>query len=144
VVRQTPDVRSTLEVVVHPAEILRRVAVRDEPPPRPDDQRQVLDPDWTLVLARPTRRALPQHLLRVDLTELPIGPAGKHCLLRLQDERLGVELFPRSPRWTVHLTAATLHTGERIEHDLAAEILDGLETNLLFLKIEVRQVPELW
>src|SRR5262245_19766297 len=36
VVRQSPDVRSTLEVVVHPSEILGRVAIRHQPATRSD------------------------------------------------------------------------------------------------------------
>ena len=70
VVAEAPDVAAALEVVVHRAEILRRVAVRHQAAARADEDRQVLDADRALVLAGAAGRALPQHLLAVDLAEL--------------------------------------------------------------------------
>ena len=67
------DRRSRLLYIA--AEILGRVAVRHQAAPRPDQERQVLDPDRALVLARAARRALPEHLLGVDLAELPLALA---------------------------------------------------------------------
>src|SRR5262245_20731095 len=67
VVAEAPDVAAPLEVVVHRAEILGRIAVRHQAAPRTDLDRQVLDADRALVLARAAHRALPQHLLAVNL-----------------------------------------------------------------------------
>ena len=55
----------------------------------------------------------------------------------------GLSSLPGAPRRTVHLAAAALDAGERVEHDLAAEILHRLEADLLLLEIEIRQVAEL-
>ena len=68
------------------AEVVRRVAVRHEPAPRADEERQVLDADRALVLAGAARRALPQHLLAVDLAELPSRarpPSSASCVCRM-------------------------------------------------------------
>src|SRR5262249_7016260 len=73
VVTETPDVPAALELVVHRAEIFRRVAVRDQPAPGADDDRRVLDADRALVLAGAARRALPQHLLAVEVAQLAIA-----------------------------------------------------------------------
>ena len=62
VVAEAPDVAAPLEVVVHRAEIVGRVAVRDQPAARADQDRQVLDADRALVLAGAAGRALPEHL----------------------------------------------------------------------------------
>ena len=70
VVAEAPDVAAALEVVVHAAEIVGRLAVRHQAAPRADDERQVLDADRALVLAGAAGRALPEHLLGVDLAEL--------------------------------------------------------------------------
>ena len=63
VVAEAPDVAAPLEVVVHRAEVVGRVAVRHQAAPRADEERQVLDADRALVLAGAAGRALPQHLL---------------------------------------------------------------------------------
>ena len=134
---------AALEVVVDGAHVVRRVAVRHEAAPRSDDERQVLDAHRALVLAGAARRALPEHLFAVELAELRLALPGEQRVLRLQDERLRVELLARAPRRTVHLTAAALDAGERVEHGLASEILQRLEADLLLLEVEVRQPPEL-
>ena len=122
------------------AHVVRRVAVRHETAPRPDDEREVLDPDRALVLAGAARRALPEHRLRCRFRpSLVVALAGEERLLRLQDERLGVQRLAGAPGRAVHLTAAAFDAGERVEHGLAAEILDGLEPDLLLLEVEVRQ-----
>src|SRR5947208_1539582 len=102
----------------------------------------MLDPDGTLVLAGAARRALPQHLFRVHLTEFLPVLAGEQCVLCLQDDRLRIQLLARAPRRTVDLTAPALDTGERVEHHLAPEILHGLESDLFFFELEIRQGSE--
>ena len=55
----------------------------------------------------------------------------------------GIQLLAGAPRRAVHLAAAALDAGERVEHALAAEILHRLEADLFLLEIEVRHVAEL-
>src|SRR5258708_5910956 len=98
----------------------------------------MLDPDRTLVLARSTCRALPEHFLGIDLTQFSFALPGKQGVLRLQDDRLRVELFPGSPGRAIHLTSSALNAREGVEDALATEILQGLEADLLFLEIKVR------
>src|SRR5207244_10642417 len=116
---------------------------RHEAAPRADENRQMLDADRALVLARAAGRALPQHLLAVHLTERSFSTVGKQRVLRLQDDPFRVQLLAGAPRGTIHLATAALDARERIEHHLAAEILHRLETNLLFFEIEIRQAAEL-
>src|SRR4029079_2285317 len=143
VVRQPPDVGAAFQVVVHAAEIFGRIAVRNQSSPRADQQRQVFDAHRTLILAGAAGRALPEHLLRVDLSELALPLTREQRLLRLQDDGFRIELLPRAPRRAVHLTAAALDARERVEHNLAAEILHRLEADLFLLEIEIRQITEL-
>ena len=84
VVAEPPDVAAPLEVVVHGAEILGRVAVRHQAAPRSDQDRQVLDADRALVLAGAAGRALPQHLLgsrsrRASCSRSPASSASCVC-----------------------------------------------------------------
>ena len=109
-----------------------------------DQDRQVLDADRALVLAGAAGRALPQHLLGVDrrracVSRSPASSASCVCRMIV----FGFSSLPGAPRRTVHLAAAALDAGERVEHDLAAEILHRLEADLLLLEVEVRQVAEL-
>src|SRR5262249_42444516 len=143
VVAQSPDVAAALEVVVHRAEVRRRVAVRDQAAPRSDQDRQVLDPDRALVLARTAGRALPELFLGVNVAGLARRLASEERVLRAQDDRLRVELLAGAPRRTVHLAASALDAREGVEPHLGAEILHRLEPDLLFLEIEVRQVAQL-
>ena len=73
-------------------------------------------PTGTLVLAGAAGRALPEHLLGIELDELRLALAREQRLLRLQNDRLRIELLARAPRRTVHLAASALDAGERIEH----------------------------
>src|SRR5205814_9570612 len=137
IVAESPDVVAAFQVVVHGAEVLGSVAVRHQAAPRTDQDRQMLDPDRALVLARAARRALPQDLLAVHLAELPLTVAGEQRFLRLQDDGFRVQLLARAPRGTVHLTSSALDACERVEHHFAAEILYCLEPDLLFLAVEI-------
>ena len=74
---QPPDVAAPLQVVVHRAQRVGRLAVRHQAAPRADDERQVLDAHRALVLARAARRALPQHAGVVLLGELRVHPARR-------------------------------------------------------------------
>src|SRR5450631_4216925 len=103
----------------------------------------MLDADGALILAGAARRALPEHFLRVELTELFARVAGEHRRLRLQDEGLRVERLARAPGRTVLLAPPALDAGQRIEYRLAPEILHGLQPDLLFVKIEVRYRAQL-
>src|SRR5580765_2210684 len=143
VVAEAPDVPAALEMVVHRAQILRRLTVRHQPAPRADDDRRVLDADRALVLAGAARRALPQDLLAVEVAELAVTLAGKHRLLRLKDKGLGIQLLPRPKRRAVHLAAAAFDTRERVEHGFLAEILHGLEADLFLLEIQIRNAAKL-
>src|SRR6185436_10960081 len=125
------------------AEIVGRIAVRHQPAARSDEDRQVLDAHRALVLAGAARRALPEDLLGVDLAELPPAVARQQGVLRLQDDRFRVQLLAGAPRRAVHLTASALDARERVEHRLAAEILQRLEADLFLFEIEIRQVAEL-
>src|SRR5262249_2613026 len=112
-----------------------------------------LDADRALILAGAAGGALPEHRLAVDLTELACFPStlggsrlaavAEQRLLRLEDDLLRVELLAGTPRRAVHLAAAALDACERVEHHLAAEILDRFEPDLFLLEIEVGQVAEL-
>src|SRR6185503_11871068 len=77
VVAESPDVATPFEVVVHGAEIVRRVAVRDQTASRADEDRQVFDADRALVLARAAAGALPEHLLGIHLAELAVALAAE-------------------------------------------------------------------
>ena len=55
----------------------------------------------------------------------------------------GLSSLPGAPGRTIHLAASALDAGERVEHDLAAEVLDRFEADLLLLEVEVRQRAEL-
>src|SRR6266536_185377 len=70
VVAEAPDVAAAFEVVVHRAQVLRRIAVRHEAAPRSDQDRQTLDADGAQILAGAARRALQQHFFAVEVTEL--------------------------------------------------------------------------
>ena len=76
------------------AEIVRRVAIRHQAAARADQHRQMLDADRALVFARAAGRALPEHLFRIDLTKLAIAHTREQRFLRLQDDRLRVQLLP--------------------------------------------------
>ena len=133
-----------LEVVVHAAEIVGRVAVRDQPASRADDERQVLDADRALVLARAAGRALPQHLSRCR-SRRACGPARRRAAppASAGSAVFGLSSLPGAPGRAVHLAAAAFDARERVEHDLAAEILDRLEPDLLLLEIQIGHVAEL-
>src|SRR6185503_20283258 len=92
-VTETPDVTTALQVVVHPAEICRRLAIRDQPPARADDERDVFDAHRALVLAGAAGRALPQHFLAVDFSELPVAWPRFERVLRLQYQRFGIQFL---------------------------------------------------
>src|SRR5262249_54316082 len=130
VVAEPPDVAAALQVVVHGAQIVGSVAVRDEAAARSDQNRQMLDADRALVLAGAARRALPEDVLRIDRAELGLARPGEQCGLRLQDDRLRVERLAGAPRGTVHLAAPALHARERVEPHLAREVLHSLEPYL--------------
>ena len=102
----------------------------------------MLDPDRTLVLAGTARRALPQHRLGVQVDELPLRVSGEQPLLRLEDDRFGVERLAGAEGRAIHLATAALHARERVEDALAPQVLHRLETDLRLLEVEVRQVPE--
>ncbi len=114
------------------------------PAARPDDQRQVLDAHRALVLAGAAGRALPEHLLAVELAELaararpraaPPASAGPASF--------GLSSLPAPHAGTVHLAASALHAREGVEHDLAAEILHRFEPDFLLLEVQVRHGAEL-
>ena len=106
-----------------------------------DQNRQVLDADRALVLAGAAGRALPEDLLGVDLGELLVALAREQRLLRLQDDRLRVQLLAGAPRRTVHLAAAALDARERVEHRLAAEILTVSSPTSSFSKSRFGRLP---
>src|SRR5262249_42248917 len=123
--------------------IVRGLSVRDESAACADENRQVLDTDRALVLARTARRALPEHLGRVDVYELFLRRAGEQRVLGLQDDGLRIEGLACHPRGTVDLTASAFNTRERIEDALLGKVLQRLEAHLFPLEVEVRHVAEL-
>ena len=139
---EAPDVAAALEVVVDGRQGAGRLAVRREPAPGADDERQVLDADRALRLARAARRALPQHLRVEDVGELRLEPAGEQRRFVLEDQRLRVERLAGGVRRTVHLAAAALDAGEGVEHLLPFDVRHGFEPDLLLLEIQVRHRPE--
>ena len=80
IVAEPPDIAAPLQVIVDAAQTLGRVAVRHQAAPGADEDRQMLDADRTLVLAGAARRALPEHLLGVDLGELSLAIPGEQRL----------------------------------------------------------------
>src|SRR5439155_27189502 len=106
---------------------------------RADEDRQMLDADRTLVLARAARRALPQNLFRVDLAKLRFVLPLKQRVLRLQHDRLRIQRLPRAPSRAVDLAAAALDARERVQPHLAAEIFHRLEAEPFLLEAAIRQ-----
>src|SRR5438128_2355328 len=123
IVSESPDVAAPFEVGVHRAKIGGRIAVRHKTAPGADQNWQVLDADRTLILTGAAGRTLPQNFFGVDVAELPVAFTCKEGVLRLQDDRLRVQLLSVAPRGTIDLTSPALDAGEGIEHHLAAETL---------------------
>ncbi len=140
--RQPPDVPAPLQVVVHRAQRVGRLAVRRQAPPRADDERQVLDAHRALLLARAARRALPQHAGVVLFGELRVEPPGEQRDFVLQDQRFRIEPLPRRVRRAVHLAPAALDARERVEHLLLLEVPHRLEADFFLLEVEVPHVAE--
>src|SRR5258706_488565 len=137
---EPPDIAAPLEVVIDRAEILGRIAVGHEAAARSDQDRQGLDADRALVLARAACRALPQDFLGVHLAEFLPRLAGQQRVLRLENDLLRVQFLARAPRRAVHLAAPALDACKRVEDALAPEIFQRLETDLFLLEVQVRQV----
>ena len=126
VVAEAPDVAAALEVVVHRAEILGRVAVRHQAAPRADEDRQVLDADRALVLAGAAGRALPQHLLasrprRACVSRSPASSAS--CVCRMIVFGFSSLPAPHAGQFTWQRPHSTQVNASSTR--LAAEILDA-------------------
>src|SRR6185436_9446708 len=143
IVGESPDVPAAFQVVVDTAQVFRRLAVRNQATAAADDQRHVLDPDRALVFTRAACGALPQDFLGIDFRETRLTLVSQQRVLGLKNDLLRVQLLPGAPRRAVHLAAAAFDASEGIEHGLAADILQRLEADFLFLEIEIRHGAEL-
>ena len=100
----------------------------------------MLDADRALVLAGAARRALPQHLLGVDIAELRARarlPSSASCVCRMIVFGLSSLPAPHAGQFTWQRPHSThVKASSTI---LLLEILHRLEADFFLLEIEVRQ-----
>ena len=116
-----------------------RVAVRHQTAARADDERQVLDADRALVLAGAARRALPQHLLACRSRRVwcrARQPAGRPASAEISVLGFSSLPAPHAGQFTWQRPHSTQVNASSTR--LAAEVLHGLQPDLLLLEIEVR------
>ena len=117
VVAEAPDVAAALEVVVHRAEIVR--ARRRSRPARAARRSGSAGarcrPGTGSRRRRRSCTATAPSRCRPRRACCSRSPASS-AVLRLQDDRLRVQLLAGAPRRAVHLAASALDAGERVEH----------------------------